>query len=848
MLANKLLGASKAAAAATYIEDVFSTYLYTGNGAGKTISNGIAIGTDYPYGWSELHLTGDTLTDTSRFSRTVTANAVTVSTTTKKFGTGSLEFNGSTYLTAGKAFLNDALASWELQCWVYWNSTGSSSDMGMICSQYSGSTSGRMLFGSQSGDLVYRVNGATVYLTTTVTTGQWYHIVLNWDGTTHRLFKDGVLVSSSTTAPDVQTSQITEIGGNSDLTAYDLDGYIDDLTITNNQPVYTADFTVPTSASLLDTVGAAGSGGLVWIKGRSGATDHALYDTVRGATFDLVSNSNAAQTTQTTGLTSFNSNGFTIGALAKLNTNAATYVSWAFREQDKFFDVRTVSHTNGAQTVVDFSNLGTLGMVIYRDTGTSNWFVWHRSLTGTNKLLLNATDAQASYTVYSVSGTTVTIASAATTGTKLIYAFAHNAGGFGASGTDNVISCGTYLGSNHRLKEVVTLGYEPQWVLIKNITTAAQRWVMVDNMRGMADTGSQAWLFANSSVIEATTAADNVVAAPTGFYFNGPESDINEAGSTFVYIAIRRGPMKVPTSGASVFAPSITTQNWVANTVLSNAGFAADTLIEKARTSNLSLSTFDRLRGASLLETASTSAQVGAYLNWNAAQNYAVGATTYSSGSLSFVWYYFRRAPGFFDVVCYTGNGSTQTVSHNLGVAPELMIVKKRQVSAIGWFVYSAALGANARIILNLTDAVFTPATAWNSTSPTSTVFSLGVGTEVNASADTFVAYLFASCPGVSKVGSYTGTGTTLTIDCGFTAGARFVMIKRTDSTGDWFVWDTARGIISGNDPYLRTNTTGAEITNTDYIDPANSGFEISSTAPVEINASGGTYIYLAIA
>jgi hypothetical protein len=671
---------------------------------------------------------------------------------------------------------------------------------------------------------------------------------LNWDGTTHRLFKDGVLVSSSTTAPDVQTSQITEIGGNSDLTAYDLDGYIDDLTITNNQPVYTADFTVPTSASLLDTVGAAGSGGLVWIKGRSGATDHALYDTVRGATFDLVSNSNAAQTTQTTGLTSFNSNGFTIGALAKLNTNAATYVSWAFREQDKFFDVRTVSHTNGAQTVVDFSNLGTLGMVIYRDTGTSNWFVWHRSLTGTNKLLLNATDAQASYTVYSVSGTTVTIASAATTGTKLIYAFAHNAGGFGASGTDNVISCGTYLGSNHRLKEVVTLGYEPQWVLIKNITTAAQRWVMVDNMRGMADTGSQAWLFANSSVIEATTAADNVVAAPTGFYFNGPESDINEAGSTFVYIAIRRGPMKVPTSGASVFAPSITTQNWVANTVLSNAGFAADTLIEKARTSNLSLSTFDRLRGASLLETASTSAQVGAYLNWNAAQNYAVGATTYSSGSLSFVWYYFRRAPGFFDVVCYTGNGSTQTVSHNLGVAPELMIVKKRQVSAIGWFVYSAALGANARIILNLTDAVFTPATAWNSTSPTSTVFSLGVGTEVNASADTFVAYLFASCPGVSKVGSYTGTGTTLTIDCGFTAGARFVMIKRTDSTGDWFVWDTARGIISGNDPYLRTNTTGAEITNTDYIDPANSGFEISSTAPVEINASGGTYIYLAIA
>jgi hypothetical protein len=101
---------------------------------------------------------------------------------------------------------------------------------------------------------------------------------------------------------------------------------------------------------------------------------------------------------------------------------------------------------------------------------------------------------------------------------------------------------------------------------------------------------------------------------------------------------------------------------------------------------------------------------------------------------------------------------------------------------------------------------------------------------------------------GVSKVGSYTGTGTTLSIDCGFTAGARFVLIKRTDSTGDWYVWDTARGIIAGNDPYLLLNSSSAEVTNTDYIDPLSSGFQISSTAPAAINASGGTYIFLAIA
>jgi len=73
------------------------------------------------------------------------------------------------------------------------------------------------------------------------------------------------------------------------------------------------------------------------------------------------------------------------------------------------------------------------------------------------------------------------------------------------------------------------------------------------------------------------------------------------------------------------------------------------------------------------------------------------------------------------------------------------------------------------------------------------------------------------------------------------------VLIKRTDSTGSWYVWDVARGISSGNDPYLLLNSTAAEVTNTDYIDAYSAGFEISSTAPAEINASGGSFIFLAI-
>ena len=151
---------------------------------------------------------------------------------------------------------------------------------------------------------------------------------------------------------------------------------------------------------------------------------------------------------------------------------------------------------------------------------------------------------------------------------------------------------------------------------------------------------------------------------------------------------------------------------------------------------------------------------------------------------------------------------------------------------------------------MNTTDALGTITGIWATTAPTSTTFGVsnGGGSYNNGAGMTYVAYLFATCAGVSKVGSYTGNGTTQTIDCGFTGGARFVLIKRTDSTGDWYVWDSARGIVSGNDPYLLLNSTAAEVTSTDYIDPYSAGFEISSTAPAAINASGGTFIYLAIA
>ncbi len=213
-----------------------------------------------------------------------------------------------------------------------------------------------------------------------------------------------------------------------------------------------------------------------------------------------------------------------------------------------------------------------------------------------------------------------------------------------------------------------------------------------------------------------------------------------------------------------------------------------------------------------------------------------------------YINHFFKRAPGVFDVVCYKGTGANKTESHNLGVAPELWIVKGRS-AATSWAAGSTTLSSTEFLVPNTTAAKTTGTSYWNSTYPSSTVISLGSNANVNDNTPaTYVTYLFATKAGISKVGSYTGTATTNAIDCGFTTGARFVLIKRTDSTGDWYVWDTARGIIAGNDPYLLLNSTAAEVTSTDYIDPSTSGFELSSTAPAAINASGGTFIYLAFA
>jgi hypothetical protein len=615
-------------------------------------------------------------------------------------------------------------------------------------------------------------------------------------------------------------------------------------------------------------------GGLVWFKSRSNALEHALFDTVRGNTSILCSNiTNASNPYGTPNvLTSFNSNGFSLGQdnYGWVNSDTFSQVSWTFREQPKFFDVVTYTGNSTAGRTVAH-NLGSVpGCIIVKriDGSASNWCVYHRSAGNSNALLLNTTGASASEPTFWNSTTpTESVFSLGTSpnvnysGLNYVaYLFAHDAGGFGLTGTDNVISCGSYTGNG--TTQNISLGYEPQWVLIKNSSSGARgfgsSWAIQDNMRGLFTSGAAQTLYADRTDAEDT---NTVTINSTGFGV----SSYNVSSDNYIYIAIRRGPMKVPTDATKVFSPvaASNSSNYVVN-----AGFPPDTVLATIRdfTSGYNHSFFDRLRGKSnYLASSSTNVESGVIADptqqiadFSRNQNgiYISTGTVFAYSTLlgiTYAWHNFRRAPSFFDEVCYTGTGTDdRQVTHNLGVAPELIICKSRD-AAWPWWVGGSVLGSTRNgIYLNETGArqVNADAFSTNGSVFTSSYFLVSSVSAYppNANGYKYVAYLFATCAGVSKVFSYTGNGSSQTINCGFTGGARFVMIKRTNSTGAWYVWDSARGIVSGNDPYFSMNTTAVEVTSDDSIDTNSTGFVVNQLSATDINVSSATYIGLAIA
>ena len=592
-------------------------------------------------------------------------------------------------------------------------------------------------------------------------------------------------------------------------------------------------------------------GGLVWLKTRSAATGHVLFDSARGMSGSVDKFLQTQNTDAEIGSTNYinpSTNGFSlVPGVGGMSANAVSYVSWAWAKAPKFFDVVTWTGDGSSPRTISH-NLGSVpGCIIVKKYSTSgqDWFVHHRALSADFYGYLNATSAFGNTFSSSIFNGTAPTSTVFTIGSTLnqsgetyvAYLFAHNAGGFGLTGTDNVISCGSLVASGGA--NDINLGFETQFVLLKK-SSAADDWYIYDTMRGMpvGNSGAPA-LEPNLSAAEANQLS--VWPTATGFATNG-------LSGTYIYIAIRRGPMKTPTTGTNVFSPNLSSSG--TGTQITT-GFPVDAQISNV-TSGGNHAIYDRLRGvtstttqsAQYLVTNLTDAELTTTNQVRAWNNTGFQLASGLSG-IPVAYWNFRRAPGFMDVCCYTGTGTSGTaIPHNLGVAPELVISKARSTTN-NWLVWATALGdQTSGLLLNTADAT---QTVWASgSSPTSSNVYINYNVAGN-SGQTYVAYLFATCPGVSKVGSYTGNGSSQTINCGFTGGARFVLIKATSTTGDWLVWDTARGINPGDDPRLALNSTAAEVSDTDSVDATSSGFIVNNDGNFT-NANGVTYIFLAIA
>ena len=619
-----------------------------------------------------------------------------------------------------------------------------------------------------------------------------------------------------------------------------------------------------TSRNIVNGIDLADKGGLVWTKNRDDTYDHNFVDSARGLTNSpyIRSNTTGSQGTDGGGITVFNSDGYTVGNSGSWNANGNNHVSWTFAKQEKFFDIVTYTGDGNADRQINH-NLGSVpGMIIIKKYvgSTTRWAVFHRSL-GTGKFLsLDDTAGVVTQSDFWQTAPTATQFTVETNGnvnnngdSYVAYLFGHNEAEYGENSDEAIIYCDSFTTTSTWGNFKANIGFEPQWILVKR-TDSSDNWIMLDMMRGVTGPGDQALIdtdmFGQDSDDQELKANSNAVESTQGrggFYSKGYLGNLGGFGNaTYIYMAIRR-----PNKPASEFA---------ANKLFSMDG-AGNASGDPDFVSNGHIVDWAFLK----LIAGSEGAYATARPTGSTYISFTGGDKEYSDGSLdmdfqsgfgdsasgavaNYQAWMFRRAKGFFDIVTYVGDNTTnQQVAHNLGVAPELMILKLRNYAS-GWPVYTTATSASGFTLLNST-AAYQTGTYWGTsggTAPTAT--NVTVDGSGNNSGVHYILLLFATVAGISKVGGYTGTGSDLNVDCGFSAGARFILIKRTDSTGDWYVYDSVRGIVAGDDPYFLLNSSAAQVTNTDYIDPLSSGFTVTSSAPAGLNASSGTYIFLAIA
>ena len=414
---------------------------------------------------------------------------------------------------------------------------------------------------------------------------------------------------------------------------------------------------------------------------------------------------------------------------------------------------------------------------------------------------------------------------------------------FGESGSESVISTGSYIGNGSTDGPEIFLGWEPQWLMIKR-TNSTGNWQMYDSMRGIVTGGNEARLNPNNSNAEAES--EKIDLTPTGFKVTTSDGETNASGSPIIYIAIRRPDGyvgKLMSLGSDCFA--MDTGNSSSTIPCFDSGFVVDYALSKQPAQTQYWQSTSRLTGTGNLETNQARAEeaYGAYV-WDS----NVGAH-YGRDSNWQAWMWKRHAG--FDVVTYKGDGvAGRQIPHSLNKTIEMIWVKDRS-SSNGWAVGHKGLNGgtnpwkyNLKLNENAAEESYT--NRWNDTAPTSTHFTVGTSNRVNTDGDDYIAMLFASVDGISKVGSFSGSSSNVTVTTGF--APRFLIIKRADSgSSNWYVFDSLRGLgASGNDGRLYLDTNVAQWSGGDWVNTSATGFVANSGMDQAFNWAGGKFIYYA--
>jgi hypothetical protein len=619
---------------------------------------------------------------------------------------------------------------------------------------------------------------------------------------------------------------------------------------------------------------------LVWIKHRDDTgTYHQIYDSVRGAAKVIFSNDTLQEYDRTNGLTSFDSNGFSLGDHAHSNdgTSPNDLVAWCWNagtdaaasNTDGSITSTVKANTEAGFSIVKYTGNATTGvtighglssapeMIIAKSTTVAqNWAVYHKDIGNNYWLQLNGTTAKLDEAIWND-----------TTPTDSIFTLNNNVV-INANNSTNIAYCfhsvdgyqkvDSYTGNNGT--QMIDTGFQPQFLLIKNTSSSSNNWIIVDEERSTSNPRKLV-LEPNTSDAESTETV-NINFTSNGFELTNGNSDVNDNNSTYIYLAIAADPDETTPTVENSF--DVVTYDGAGAAQEISTDFKPDLIWFKERNGTANHQIIDSVRGDQAIFPNLTNAQSSQTVVDIEEDGFSFtgdDASINDDGNTMVAWVWkagdhddslpeintngtidstvsVNDAAGF-SIVKYTGNGTAgATIGHGLSSTPQMIIIKNLDATT-NWAVYTENTGTNATLLLNSTSASVSVSNKYAGTN--STVFGVNSASDVNTSGSEYIAYCWYSVSGHSKIGSYNGSGAAGNAqNVGFTP--RWLMVKRySGSASNWVIFDTQRTDSSGAKA-LYADLSNAEATD-GRVNLTSTGFDFDGSA---FNESNTSWVYMA--